>query len=164
MDGNFEYDGSYGIVGTGLFLTQARKHARLSDLIRAGTYVFLYLFFFFFSSYLFLDYLDLSCALVHKLWDTHLLHRVPTQRHRLLLIIASDLLMYPRDHFHHLRLSRLRSEQAKNTDNTMPTTPATTQMRPDLTQLRVGYLMDPDPDPVHLNPYLGRLWQVPQAV
>ena len=45
MDINFEYDGSYGIVGTGLFLMQARKHARLSDLIRAGTYVSLSLFF-----------------------------------------------------------------------------------------------------------------------
>jgi len=37
IDSNFEHDGSYGIVGTGLFLMQARKHARLSDLIRAGT-------------------------------------------------------------------------------------------------------------------------------
>jgi hypothetical protein len=46
-DSNFEHDGSYGIVGTGLFLMQARKHARLSDLIRAGTYVFLSLLFFF---------------------------------------------------------------------------------------------------------------------
>lgn len=40
-DNSFEYDGACGIVGTGLFLTQARKHARLSDLIRAGTCVFL---------------------------------------------------------------------------------------------------------------------------
>ena len=47
VDSNFEYDGSYGIVGTGLFLMQARKHSRLSDLIRAGTYVFLYHMLFF---------------------------------------------------------------------------------------------------------------------
>ena len=47
IDSNFEYDGSYGIVGTGLFLMQARKHARLSDLIRAGTYVFFCLLIFF---------------------------------------------------------------------------------------------------------------------
>ena len=47
---NFEHDGSYGIVGSGLFLMQARKHARLSDLIRAGTYVFSS-FFFTFSLY-----------------------------------------------------------------------------------------------------------------
>lgn len=46
-DSNFEHDGSYGIVGTGLFLMQARKHARLSDLIRAGTYVFLHSLVFF---------------------------------------------------------------------------------------------------------------------
>jgi hypothetical protein len=46
IDSNFEHDGSYGIVGTGLFLMQARKHARLSDLIWAGTYVFFSCFFF----------------------------------------------------------------------------------------------------------------------
>jgi len=35
---NLDYDGaSSGIIGTGLFLTQAKKHTRLSDLIRAGT-------------------------------------------------------------------------------------------------------------------------------
>ena len=43
--------GSGGIVGTGLFLTQAKKHARLSDLIRAGTYVYFYLFLFCTRSY-----------------------------------------------------------------------------------------------------------------
>ena len=37
FDGGVAYDG--GIVGTGLFLMQAKNHARLSDLIRAGTYV-----------------------------------------------------------------------------------------------------------------------------
>lgn len=31
--------GQGSILGTGLFLMQARKHARLSELIRAGTYV-----------------------------------------------------------------------------------------------------------------------------
>ena len=40
FDGGFAYDGgSGGIVGTGLFLMQAKNHSRLSDLIRAGTYV-----------------------------------------------------------------------------------------------------------------------------
>ncbi|KAF8815530.1 hypothetical protein BYT27DRAFT_7079768 [Phlegmacium glaucopus] len=36
IDVGVAYDG--GIVGTGLFLMQAKKHARLSDLIRAGTF------------------------------------------------------------------------------------------------------------------------------
>jgi len=40
-----------GIAGTSLFLLQARKHARLSELIRAGTYVFLSPFGFLFLVY-----------------------------------------------------------------------------------------------------------------
>lgn len=65
----FDYDGgSGGIVGTGLFLMQARKHPRLSDLIRAGTYVSLV---FCTCYYLPINYPDPSSVLVHILWEIH---------------------------------------------------------------------------------------------
>ena len=100
---NFEHDGSYGIVGSGLFLMQARKHARLSDLIRAGTYVF-FLFSFYYTL-LIENYIDPSCALVHKLLETHPLHlhlpHVLIHQLPLILIASALIITYHRDHLHH---------------------------------------------------------------
>ena len=46
-----EGEGEKGILGTGLFFTEAKKHSRLCELIKAGTYVFSY-FLLLFSSFL----------------------------------------------------------------------------------------------------------------
>ena len=149
---------------------QARKHARLSDLIRAGTYVYL-LSFLFFLCILLLNYLGPSCVLVHKLWETHPLLRhclhIPTHQHLLMLIVSVLIIMYPRDYLHHLlHLQQLQlryHQHPKNTDNTMPTINIT-QICPDLSRLRVGYLMEPDRALPNPNPALGRWWQVLRAV
>ena len=172
FDSNFEHDGSYGIVGSGLFLMQARKHARLSDLIRAGTYVFSLFFPSLFT--LLIDYIDLSCALVHKLWETHPLHRhrlhVLIHQHLLILIVSALIITYHRDHLHHHRHHhQLRNRhQLKNTDNnTMPTTQICLDSTRLLLLLQVGYPMEPVPLPdraAHPNPCLGRWLQVPLAV
>jgi len=45
---------NHGILGTGLFFTEAKKHARLAELIKAGTYVL-------FSCLCFLYYAYLEC-------------------------------------------------------------------------------------------------------
>lgn len=69
---SLDYDSaSGGIIGTGLFLTQAKKHARLSDLIRAGTYVSFLLFITHLTLTYPINYLDPSYALVHIRWGPH---------------------------------------------------------------------------------------------